>query len=69
VLEALKEFRREEARKRSVPAYVVFHDRTLEELASRKPASADALAAIPGLGPKKIELYGEKLITLLRSGA
>lgn len=69
LLESLKEFRREEARKRSVPAYVVFHDATLNELASRKPVNVNALAEVSGLGPKKIELYGDKLIEILRGGS
>jgi ATP-dependent DNA helicase RecQ len=66
LLETLKDFRREEARKRSVPAYVVFHDKTLEELATRRPVSAGDLASIAGLGPKKIELYGEKLLSIFK---
>jgi ATP-dependent DNA helicase RecQ len=66
LLEALREFRREEARKRSVPAYVVFHDRTLEELAARRPVTAGDLGLVSGLGPKKIELYGEKLLSILK---
>ena len=66
LLEALREFRREEARIRSVPAYVVFHDRTLQELAARRPTELSALASVAGLGPKKIELYGEKLLTILQ---
>lgn len=69
LLESLREFRREEARKRSVPAYVVFHDKTLQELAARRPADARGLATVAGLGPKKIELYGEKLLSLLQSSA
>jgi ATP-dependent DNA helicase RecQ len=66
LLEALRKFRGEEARKRSVPAYVVFHDSTLQELAAKKPLTVNGLSGVSGLGPKKIELYGEKLLSILK---
>lgn len=69
VLEALRAFRREEAAKKSVPAYVVFHDKTLRELASRKPLKLEGLTTITGFGPKKLELYGEKVLEILKTAS
>ncbi|HSN71116.1 MAG TPA: DNA helicase RecQ [Steroidobacteraceae bacterium] len=65
-LERLKEWRREEARRQSVPAYVILHDRTLCEIAEQVPADEQALAQIPGIGARKIERYGAALLALLR---
>ncbi len=66
-LEALKELRRELARARSVPAYVIFSDATLLEMAELLPRSEDELLAISGVGPTKLERYGEHFLALLRT--
>jgi ATP-dependent DNA helicase RecQ len=65
VLAALKDWRRKEAARREVPAYVVLHDRTLAALAAARPATLDALAEIPGIGPAKLSAYGSNLLSLL----
>ena len=62
---ALKEWRSKRARADAVPAYVVFHDRTLAEIAERRPRSLDQLAEIPGVGPAKLERYGDELLAAL----
>jgi ATP-dependent DNA helicase RecQ len=64
-IEALREWRRQEAARRSVPAYVVLHDRTLAALAAFRPSTLEALSAIPGIGPAKLETYGKQLLSLL----
>ena len=56
------------ARRTEVPPYVVFHDRTLAEIAHRRPSSAASLAAIPGVGPAKLDRYGESVLAVLRDG-
>jgi ATP-dependent DNA helicase RecQ len=61
----LKAWRRREAADRSVPPYVVFHDRTLAMIASLKPRSLDALAQVPGVGPAKLAAYGQALLALI----
>jgi ATP-dependent DNA helicase RecQ len=63
-IEALREWRRLEAARRAVPAYVVLHDRTLVALAAARPATLDALSEIPGIGPAKLEAYGRDLLAL-----
>jgi ATP-dependent DNA helicase RecQ len=67
--EALRTWRLETARRTEVPPYVVFHDRTLAEIAHRQPQSSVALAGIPGVGPSKLERYGEAVLTVIRATA
>jgi ATP-dependent DNA helicase RecQ len=69
LFEALRSWRLEIARRTEVPPYVVFHDRTLAEIAHRRPESAGALATIPGVGPAKLERYGESVLAVLRDEA
>jgi ATP-dependent DNA helicase RecQ len=66
--EALRSWRLDVARSTEVPPYVVFHDRTLAEIANRRPATAGALASIPGVGPAKLERYGDAVLAVLRAG-
>ena len=63
--DALKAWRLARARQDDVPAYLVFHNSTLEEIAARKPRSLDELAAVPGVGPAKLERYGEGVLAAL----
>ena len=65
LLAALKSWRREQAREQGVPPYVVFHDRTLVELAAQRPASLSALAGVSGIGNAKRERYGTALLEVL----
>jgi len=46
----------------------VFHDRTLLEIAGRRPADLEALAAVSGVGAAKLERYGEAVLGVLRAG-
>ena len=64
-VQALREWRLARARADEVPAYVVFNDRTLAELAARTPRTLAELAAVPGIGPAKLERYGPELIARL----
>jgi DNA helicase-2/ATP-dependent DNA helicase PcrA len=63
--EQLKRWRLREATEREVPAFVVFTDATLLAIVEQLPASLEQLAAIPGIGPTKLELYGPTLLELL----
>ncbi len=69
ITDALRTWRREEARKRGVPAYVVLHDRTIDALVSLAPCSIDALLSVPGIGPTKLAAYGEAILEVLNSPA
>jgi DNA helicase II / ATP-dependent DNA helicase PcrA len=64
-LDALKVWRRERATKDAVPAYVVFHDATLEEIARRRPRQLWELAKVSGVGPTKLDRYGDELLATL----
>lgn len=64
-LSHLKAWRLDQARLQSVPAYVIFRDETLAEIARRRPREIDALGNISGIGAKKLERYGPALLKLL----
>ena len=57
------------ARKKGIPAYIVCHDRTLLEIAAYKPDSMDALANIYGMGPARIENYGQPFLATVNAHA
>lgn len=65
LFEKLREWRGATAKEQGVPAYVVFHDATLREIASRKPASLAQLGAIGGIGENKLTKYGEQVLEVL----
>ncbi len=65
VYAALKVWRLERSKSDEVPAYVVFHNSTLEEIATRGPSSLAELATVPGVGPTKIERYGPDVLAVL----
>ena len=65
--EALRAWRGTTAKAQGVPAYIVFPDRTLDEIASRNPSTLDALADVPGVGQSKLGRYGPAILELLRS--
>jgi len=62
---ALKAWRAEVAREHNLPAYVVFHDATLAEMARSLPTSLDALSGISGVGATKLEKYGAEILRVL----
>ena len=62
----LVNWRGEVAQANGRPAYTVFHDRTLKAVAARTPQDSDDLAALPGIGPAKLEVYGPSLLALVR---
>ena len=63
---ALKAWRAEVAREHNLPAYVVFHDATLAEMARAQPQSLDDIAQISGVGAKKLEAYGREILQVLQ---
>jgi ATP-dependent DNA helicase RecQ len=66
LLERLRRWRLEIARSQGVPAYVVFHDSTLAEIASRAPRSLDELGDVAGVGPAKLSRYGPAVLEVVR---
>ena len=67
--EALRAWRREEARRQSVPPYVIFADRTLADLARERPSTLDAMARIGGVGEVKLARYGAAVLGVLGGAA
>ena len=64
---ALRQLRAQLAREQNVPAYVIFHDSTLRNIAERRPSSLDELAQVGGIGGTKLERYGEQLVEAVRT--
>ena len=64
---ALKEWRLKRSKADEIPAYVVFHNSTLAEIASRRPQTIAELASVPGVGPAKLERYGRDVLEALAS--
>lgn len=65
--EQLRVWRAKMAKEHGVPAYVIFHDATLRELARQCPKTQDELRQISGIGARKLDKYGDYLIEILRS--
>ncbi|MDN5929177.1 MAG: DNA helicase RecQ [Hyphomicrobiales bacterium] len=65
LFEALREKRMEIARTQNLPPYVIFHDRTLIELAAARPASRAQMASVPGVGEAKLERYGPAFLAVI----
>ncbi|WP_077033165.1 DNA helicase RecQ [Pelomonas sp. KK5] len=66
--DALKSWRAEVAKEHGLPAYVIFQNVTLAEMARQHPQSLDDLAGISGVGAKKLEAYGRELLRVLEAG-
>jgi ATP-dependent DNA helicase RecQ len=65
LFEVLRSVRRDLAREAQVPPYVIFHDATLRAMAAARPASRSELAAIPGVGTRKLDSYGAAFLTAI----
>jgi ATP-dependent DNA helicase RecQ len=65
LFQALRQKRLELARTQNVPPYVIFHDRTLIELAAARPASRAEMANVPGVGEAKLDRYGPAFLTVI----
>jgi ATP-dependent DNA helicase RecQ len=63
----LREWRKNIATERGVPAYVIFHDSTLQAIAQEKPTSMAGLSRIAGLGERKLAQYGEPILAVIRT--
>lgn len=65
LLTALKALRRDIARELGIPAYTVFHDRSLTEMAERRPENLNALSGIHGVGAAKLEKFGPRFLAAI----
>ncbi|MEM9257814.1 MAG: HRDC domain-containing protein, partial [Pseudomonadota bacterium] len=64
--EALRERRRELAEEQGIPPYVVFHDRTLQEMCELRPQSVDSFAQLTGVGERKCAKYASDFIAVIK---
>ena len=60
----LREWRASEAKRLGVPAYLILHDRTLNALAAERPKNPNEMLKIDGIGPAKVERFGEAILEL-----
>ena len=67
VFDKLRDWRMATARSHNVPAYVIFHDTTLREIAQAMPGSLDELRNISGVGEKKLQTYGVEIVALIEA--
>ena len=67
LFQALRAWRLQVAREHGVPAYTVFHDSTLEEIARRRPGSTEELSEVSGVGAIKLERYGAAVLDLVQA--
>jgi DNA helicase-2/ATP-dependent DNA helicase PcrA len=66
---ALREWRRAEALAHGLPAFTIFHDATLRAIAASVPTTSSELLAVPGIGPTKLDRYGERVLELVADHA
>ncbi|MFH0914871.1 MAG: HRDC domain-containing protein, partial [bacterium] len=66
LFEELRELRRQIAERERLPAYVIFHDATLGEMAATRPTSPEELLLVSGVGERKLGKYGEEFLAVLR---
>ncbi|AER57285.1 DNA helicase [Pseudoxanthomonas spadix BD-a59] len=66
LFQALRQLRAQLAKEQNVPAYVIFHDATLRNIAQQRPADLRALARVGGVGGSKLERYGPALLDVVR---
>ena len=69
LFQALRQKRMEIARAQNLPPYVIFHDKTLIELAAARPASRAEMAAVPGIGDTKLDRYGPAFLAVIAEHA
>ena len=67
LFQALREWRTEEARRKAIPPYIVFHDSTLRAIATARPLTEEALATVSGIGAVKLATYGEAVLAVVRA--
>ena len=67
--DALRECRKRLAKEHDVPPYVIFHDATLMQMMEYRPETADAMLDLNGVGPNKLERYGDAFLAVIRDAA
>jgi ATP-dependent DNA helicase RecQ len=69
LFDALRAWRKREAEAQGVAPFVIFHNSVLEAIAERRPADAEDLAMVPGVGRSKLERYADAVLRVVREHA
>jgi ATP-dependent DNA helicase RecQ len=69
IVDALRAWRLDEARRRGIAPFIILHDRTLQEIASARPQTTDALLDVAGIGPAKAAEYGDAIVSVVAAHA
>ncbi len=69
LVKALRMWRRETSDRLAVPAYVVMHDATMDAIAAAKPTTERQLINVPGIGPAKLDQYGDEILALVEANS
>ena len=69
MLTELRDWRTTQAKDKAVPAYVIFTDATLRAIAEKLPTTSDQLLAVPGIGPVKVQEFGEDVLAIVSNYA
>jgi ATP-dependent DNA helicase RecQ len=67
LFEKLRVWRQAAAREHNVPAYVIFHDATLAQIAQLRPGTLEQLGTVSGVGARKLEAYGAGILTVVNA--
>jgi superfamily II DNA helicase RecQ len=67
IFEALKTWRLDESRRSRMPAFRILGDKSLQEIAVRKPRNEEQLLDVNGIGPAKFKKYGDKILGVIQS--
>ena len=67
LFDALRDWRRQLATEKSLPPYIIAHDKTLKAVAIARPANKEELLKVDGFGSKKVETYGADILKVIRS--
>jgi superfamily II DNA helicase RecQ len=62
---ALRAWRTARARADQIAPFIVFHDSTIEAIAERRPRTIPELRRVPGIGPMKLDRYGEEIVAIV----
>jgi ATP-dependent DNA helicase RecQ len=68
LFEQLRAWRADTAKEQGVPAYVIFHDATLRQIATQAPSTLAALSAVSGVGEAKLARYGQQVLDVVGGG-
>ena len=69
LVDQLRQWRKERAERDSMPPFVVFTDMTMLAIAEHEPRTQEDLLAIPGIGRRKVELYGDEILRIITPDA